>query len=228
MALNWRISHVETIDSTMNWARNRVLAGAPDGTVIIADSQSGGRGRRGNEWQSPVGNLYMTFIVKPDEEQMRALPFLCALALHRAMNHEQVKLKWPNDILFQGRKLGGILIEREGNAALCGLGVNVTYAPDGGAKKEEFASAIKPSLLVRHILQAFTPLYEDPGNWQLNWMDRAAFLQETITFSHGDKKLCGVFEGIDDNGHALIRDEDGNLKSYASGEVREVRHVTSH
>ena len=224
--MDWRITHIETIDSTMNWARGRIRAGAPEGTVIIADEQSGGRGRRGNEWISPIGNLYMTFIVKPDDEQMKALPFLCALAVQQALKNEDVKLKWPNDVLYQGRKMGGVLIEREQNAALCGIGVNVAHAPEGGAKKADFATDIKPAMLVRRILQSFTPLYTNPEGWQQKWTEKAAFLNENVTFLHGNQKLAGVFEGIDENGLARIRSEEGNTKSYASGEVKEVRHVT--
>lgn len=228
MPMDWRITHLESIDSTMNWARSRVQAGAPEGTIIIADTQTGGRGRRGNEWQSPTGNLYMTFIVMPDEEQMRALPFLCALAVHKSLNHPDVTLKWPNDILYQGRKLGGVLIEREGKAALCGIGVNIVSAPEGSAKKEEFTNAMKPSLLVRHILQAFTPLYKNPQNWQQQWMDKAAFVNQSITFIHGGQKMSGVFKGIDDNGLAIIANENNDVRSYASAEIKEVRHAAGH
>lgn len=226
-SMDWRITHLESIDSTMNWAKSRAQKGAPEGTVVISDIQTGGRGRRGNEWQSPIGNLYMTFIVKPDEEQMRALPFLCALAVHEAVRHEDIKLKWPNDILFQGRKMGGVLIERENERALCGIGINVVEAPEGGATLTEYQGEVKPSLLVRHILQAFTPLYKNPEGWRDAWMERAAFIGQNVTFLHNNKPLSGIFRGIDDNGLAVIGDIIGD-KAYASGEVREVRHAAGH
>ncbi len=225
--MDWRITHLESIDTTMNWARSRAKAGAPEGSIIIADTQTEGKGRRGNEWQSPTGNLYMTFIVKPDEEQMKALPFLCALAVYEAVKHDDVKLKWPNDILFKGKKLGGVLIEREGDAALCGIGINVASAPEGGAKLHDYAPDVKPSLLVRHILQAFTPLYVKPNDWRAAWTEKAAFIGENVTFFHNNSPLSGVFRGIDESGLAIIGDIIGD-KAYASGEVREVRHASGY
>lgn len=225
--MDWRITHLESIDSTMNWAKSRAKNGAPEGSVVIADIQTGGRGRRGNVWQSPLGNLHMTFIVKPNEEQMRALPFLCALAVYEAVLDEGVRLKWPNDILWQGRKMGGILIEKEGNAALCGIGLNVVGAPEGGAALNEYAGEVKPSLLIRRILQAFTPLYKNPQGWQKAWTEKAAFIGDNVTFVHNNAPLSGVFRGIDDNGLAIIGDIIGD-KTYASGEVREVRHASGY
>src|SRR5947208_13967674 len=132
----------DTVGSTNDEARQLARAGAPGGTLVWAAAQSAGRGRRGHLWQSPPGNLYLSLVLRPEGPAARApqLGFVAALALGEALDqlagpHLQLRFKWPNDVLINGGKLAGILLESEMAAAggldfvIIGIGVNLVSAP---------------------------------------------------------------------------------------------------
>ncbi len=128
------IEHHATVESTNDLARTRGLAGAPDGTTIVADAQTAGRGRRGRSWRSPPGvNLYLSRVVRIDPARAGLVPLLGAVAAREAIDETlggdpQVAIKWPNDLLVRGEKLAGILAEWFDGASpfgVLGIGINV-------------------------------------------------------------------------------------------------------
>ncbi|MDE0333734.1 MAG: biotin--[acetyl-CoA-carboxylase] ligase, partial [Defluviicoccus sp.] len=121
----YRLVSLQRTDSTNAEALRRAADGAPHGTVVLAAEQTAGRGRRGRRWLPAPGNLYMTVLVRPPEGSATAqLSFLAAVALGEAMDREtDFRFKWPNDLLVGGRKIAGILIEADGEAAAVGIGV---------------------------------------------------------------------------------------------------------
>jgi len=134
----WRAAalyYISIAGSTNDEAWALARAGAPDGTAVIAEEQSSGRGRRGRRWFSPAGGLWMSVVLRPqtDVSASAALTIACALAAARAAGKctaLRLGLKWPNDIMLMGKKAGGILVETrtEGTmvtAAVAGLGLNV-------------------------------------------------------------------------------------------------------
>lgn len=224
--MDWRITRLDEVASTMDWAREQAVQGAPDFTAITACQQTQGRGRLGHHWDSPEGNLYFSFIMRIPGELCGLMSLSLALALHdalRPLTGASVELKWPNDVLVDGRKIGGILIEMEGDAALVGIGVNILHAPSGKAFLNEWqdidAEAFLPLLLAQ-----IERVYEeaDPVKAAARWNELAAYKGREISFLHGREMLSGIFEGVDEHGHARIRGKDGT-KTYASGEVMEVR-----
>src|SRR5260370_37989666 len=123
-----RFVHLESVGSTQDVAR-----GMPIGSVVIADYQTHGRGRLSHRWDSPAGcALLVSFVLKPNPLLSLAAGIAAAEACGRG-----VRLKWPNDLLLDGRKVGGILVEASPSQAGCGIGVNLSWAPDDAAKLGE-------------------------------------------------------------------------------------------
>ena len=141
----YNLVHFETVESTMLEARKLAEQGedaAPDGTLIWAREQTGGKGRRGNTWDSPKGNFYSSLIVRPDVPAARAaeLSFVTGCAVFDTVGEVcdpgfECRLKWPNDILLNDAKIGGILLETKADAGkpvdyvIIGLGVNLRSHP---------------------------------------------------------------------------------------------------
>lgn len=224
--INWQITHLDEVDSTMNWARDQNLS---DHSAVIADVQTAGRGRRGRQWQSPVGNLYMSFVVGArDQDEINRLPFLMGLAVKDALPDLAIKLKWPNDIWIKDKKLAGILFERfsdhRDNKVIGGLGLNINHSPkDIGVDLSELGIEVDKSDLVKSILNHFD-LWRDRLDWAKEWNRAAAFMHDPVTFLHGDLQKSGVFQGINQSGHAILLDPKFNIpQTYASGEISTLR-----
>ncbi len=132
--LGYRIIHVGSVSSTQDLARVEAAEGALEGTVVVAEEQIAGRGRLGRSWVSPPGaNLYVTLVLRPSRERMRVLSMVVPLAVSQAVEDTtglSPRIKWPNDLLVEGRKLAGVLIDTEISGqtlqyALVGVGLNV-------------------------------------------------------------------------------------------------------
>ncbi|TMD04794.1 MAG: biotin--[acetyl-CoA-carboxylase] ligase [Chloroflexi bacterium] len=142
------IRRLAEVDSTMNAA-----AGLPVGSVVVADSQTAGRGRAGRTWEAPPGTaLLATFVLPPDP----IVVFRAGVAAARACGPD-VRLKWPNDLMLDGRKLGGVLAEIRGERALVGIGVNLTSAPEGAAMLRVDRDRLLDSLVLELQSLAQTP-----------------------------------------------------------------------
>ncbi len=132
------IHHYPQVLSTNKTAREYLALGAPEGTVIMADEQTAGQGQFGRVWHSPPGNLYCSILLTPSADMVpfyHQLGYVVAVALQKAL-HEilptlPITLKYPNDILIEGKKIAGILIEVEEKTMIVGLGLNVHHAPLG-------------------------------------------------------------------------------------------------
>jgi BirA family transcriptional regulator, biotin operon repressor / biotin---[acetyl-CoA-carboxylase] ligase len=122
-----RVIRVATTPSTQDLARN-----LPVGSVVMADEQTSGRGRLGRRWEAPPGSALLASFVLP----AHPLASLAAGVAAAAACGEPVRLKWPNDLLIEGLKVGGILVERRGERCVVGVGVNLSWAPPGGAQLE--------------------------------------------------------------------------------------------
>ncbi len=137
---------LDEVDSTNDEARRLAEGGAEEGTLVWGLSQRKGRGRHGRDWASPEGNLYLSLLLRPDcpPREAAQLSFVAAMALTGALNvlvapHSRIDFKWPNDVLLNGSKVAGILLEASTTGAdaldwlIVGTGVNVARAPDGSA-----------------------------------------------------------------------------------------------
>lgn len=231
------------LDSTSDEARRILLSAAADisvlhGSAIIAERQENGRGRVGREWHSPSGNLYASFILLPDApaETLQQLVFVAAVAVSGIIPESQ--LKWPNDILLQGKKVGGILLEaihRADNApaAILGVGINVASFPEkvdhpATSLRHENVGMTLPELEER-LVNALAAEYEA---WQRNgfapvrekWLARGPQLGAPVTVRMEGEKLEGFFDGIDEKGVLRLKTGDGARQEISVGEVT---HATS-
>ena len=232
-----RIQHQE-LDSTNSEARRLAEAGERGPVWISAARQSAGRGRRGRAWDSGEGNLAATLLLRPKAQLSVTgqLSFVAALAAAEMAAHfapsAAITVKWPNDVLAEGKKLAGILLEggsaSEGNWLAIGIGVNLANFPQG----TEFPATALAQLGVA------TPSSEDAlsilaarfAHWYDAWMEdgfeivraawlaRASGLGASIRARLPNETRCGVFEGIDDRG-ALLLNEQGRVRAIAAGEV---------
>ena len=239
-----------TIDPAWEWLR----AGGPDGGVVIADTQTRGRGRLGRRWASPEGGLWLSLIARPDlpVEHAGRLGILVALAAAGATREATgapAQVKWPNDIVLEGRKLGGVLVETElaqGTvaAAVLSLGLNVNVSLDRlPAEMRESATSLfeatgrayrLDSLAARvldHLESAWPLLYAAESGLVEKWQQLDALGGEQVIVivsvsgrptSAGEMEARGVNAGIDETG-ALVLMTSAGPQRITSGEVRSLR-----
>jgi BirA family biotin operon repressor/biotin-[acetyl-CoA-carboxylase] ligase len=227
---------LDAVGSTNDHAKTLARNGSPSGTVVWARAQTAGRGRQGNAWTSLPGNLFMTMILRPDTNAAVTgqLSFLAAVALARALRpllpEARIGLKWPNDLLVNGRKAAGILLETEVSGVhpvpwvVIGIGVNVTDAPQGAvslrsAGAETNAEAVLESL-VGHVM-ALYPAWKKEGfsAVRAEWLEQAISVGQEIDVRLPRETFRGTFLGIDNAGALELAMADGNRKTIASGEV---------
>lgn len=238
----WTVVAFETIGSTNDEALQRAEGGAPEGTVVVAGRQEGGRGRRGRVWNSPPGNVYSSTIVRPACPPDRAaqLGFVAALAVCDAAlaglpASRDVRLKWPNDVLVDGAKISGILLESSVDSGglvghvVIGTGINVAVAPPAGATPYAAASLqqLGDARNVAEVLQAYvTALAARLAQWRAgfagiraDWLARAAWLGEMVAISQGEERIAGRFTGLDADGALLLQPPGGPPRRIVSGEL---------
>ncbi|HUE63820.1 MAG TPA: biotin--[acetyl-CoA-carboxylase] ligase [Rhizomicrobium sp.] len=222
------------LDSTNEQARRLAHAGEMGPVWIMAERQTGGRGRRGRAWQSGPGNLAATLLLRPDAPQAMTgqLSFAAALAVADMAAHfapqAAIAVKWPNDVLAEGKKLAGILLETGERWLAIGIGVNLACHPeDTEFPATSLADLGVPAPSPQEALtilaarfahwydawmkDGFTPLRDE-------WLARAKGVGEPIRARLPHETREGVFEGIDASG-ALLLNEGGSLRAIAAGEV---------
>ena len=229
----------ETLGSTNAEALARARAGERGPLWITAASQSAGRGRRNSTWVSPPGNLYATLLLHEPSAPKHApqLSFVAALALHDALVvcapqlGPQLKVKWPNDLLLEGAKLAGILIEGESEPAFAvaiGIGVNCAAHPGDTTFPATDLKAAGALVTPAQMLAALAAAMQRRlAQWQrgqgfvgirADWLKRAAGLGEPIRVRLPERELAGRFEGLDAQGRLLLL-EAGGLTTVTAGEV---------
>jgi BirA family biotin operon repressor/biotin-[acetyl-CoA-carboxylase] ligase len=236
----YRLERVTALPSTSDACVERAKAGAPDGLAILAESQTAGRGSRGRAWACPPGNLYLSVLLRPRNAAEAAgagqwallagVAFIEALSLFDA-EPDALRLKWPNDILRDGAKLGGILVDAgmtvSGGAdwLVVGLGANLASAPviagrrtavlaPPGATPEAVAWAFLKRIAVwRDTLGAlgFAPV-------RAAWLGRAHAVGTPLTVKDGLRSRDGVFAGLSPRGELLLS-AGGQIDAISTGDV---------
>jgi BirA family transcriptional regulator, biotin operon repressor / biotin---[acetyl-CoA-carboxylase] ligase len=241
VAAGYGLATHDTLASTNAEALTRTRAGEREPLWIVAAEQTAGRGRRGNEWVSPPGNLYATLLLTDPapSECAPELSFVTALALHDAILERApqlaaaLALKWPNDMLCGGFKLAGILIEgeRAGNAfaVAIGIGVNCQSHPTGtpylvtdlkAAGADISAEALFETLSAT-MLQRLRQWRRGAGftDIRADWLARGAGIGGDMRVKLPDREIFGCGEGLDERGRLLLRVADGSVQAIAAGEV---------
>lgn len=231
----WGVVALASVGSTMDEARRLAAAGAADRTVVRAGEQTGGRGRLGRAWTSPPGNVYATAILRPSVPVARAseLSLVVAVAAADAVAAfaGRVGLKWPNDVLLDGGKVAGILLEAmsEGTAltaVLAGIGINVASAPEiAGRATARVPGTDADRVFGRLLLTLDARLREwEQGGLEgvrAAWLARGPALGSPVAVGQGTEVLHGAFDGLETGGALRLRLGDGTLRRIASGEILE-------
>lgn len=237
MSIDWRFDLYQKVLSTQNYVHDAIALAEPEGLVVQALQQQGARGRHGNKWDAPIGNLYMSVLLRPncDLGQAGQLAFVIAVALSDALDdyidpkkHNKT-LKWPNDILIDNRKISGILLEsdiRENklNAIVAGIGLNIFKAPDLAvalndiAKEPVYVNKVRDNILDK--LAIYYGLWQEKGFAPIHeaWLKQAHGIGQPITARLPEKSFKGVFKGMTEEG-SLILDMDGTDKIIHAAEV---------
>lgn len=226
------ITHLAEVGSTNDWLLQRA-ATLDDDHWVIADRQTAGRGRRGRAWNDGAGNLMASVLVKA-AGPVQQLSFVAALALHDALaalagQGQRFALKWPNDVLLDGVKCSGILLERQGDALVIGIGVNLAGHPQGTERPATSLAAAglpvpTPLALLDDLAAAFAhwrAVWQGQGFAPVRaaWLARAAGLGGRIVARLGHEAPEGQFTGLADDGALLMRLDDGTSRAIHAGEV---------
>lgn len=239
-----QIHHKETVDSTQKIAHRLGLENAPEGTVVIADEQTGGRGRMEREWYSPKNTgVWMSIILRPEIPLPKTpqLTLLTAVAIVQAIEdctELQADIKWPNDILLNGKKVTGILTELQAesdrvHAVIIGIGMNInqkesdfppeleSIATSLSIEKLEFVNRADVIRAVFHRLEKLYMLYLEKGfaPIKLLWESYAISVGRKVTARTLSTTLHGVALGITDDGVLKIEDEDGQIHHIYSADI---------
>jgi BirA family biotin operon repressor/biotin-[acetyl-CoA-carboxylase] ligase len=237
------LEYYPKIDSTQKPAKSQALQGVPEGYTVLAENQYGGRGRRGRKWESGCGNLAMSIVLRPPLPPSDAchIPLLAGVATVQAIQKTtglKPRLKWPNDIMMDNKKMGGILIELSAemdhiNYLILGLGLNVNNSLDNlspdlqtltTSLRFESGRIIDRHSLIQEILETLEHLYTfylEHGFSQVKtlWKECNNTLDQAIVVYRGDTALQGMAEDITDHGALIFRDTLGQLHTVTAGDV---------
>ncbi len=237
----YSVASFDEIDSTNEEARRRAAAGERGPLWIWARRQTAGRGRRGRAWASPEGNLATTLLLAPGVSAPEAarLSFVAALAVHDLastyVKRAPVRLKWPNDVLIDGKKVSGILLESAGTEGVdvlpwvaVGIGVNLVEAPEGTAYPATFLGAHGPAPSPEEALAELAEAWETRFRvWRVSgfaaireaWLGLAAGLGAPIEVRLPTETLHGRFETLMPDGALSLLLPSGARRAVTAGEV---------
>ncbi len=242
------VSSTNTIAAELAGKASSGGEGCTEGTVIIADGQTGGRGRRGRAWVSPPGkNVYMSIIVTPGVPPVQAAVLTlmtavaCASAIRR-LSPVPVSIKWPNDLMVSDRKLGGILTEIKADMdrisyAVIGIGVNINLEVDDAPDDiRSIATSLKyetgrPQSRTKYAIEILDEMEKWYGIFMKKgkrpvleeWLRLTSTIGKTVNVTIGDTLLTGTAEKINDEGMLMLRLSDNSLKVISSGDVTVLR-----
>ena len=254
LAGGFRLAAYDTIGSTSTEALARAGAGDPGRLWIVAAAQTAGHGRRGRPWQTPSGNLAASLLVEPQSPTARTatLSFAAGLALENAVRAcapqiavklaldgaeggaTRLRLKWPNDVLVDGAKIAGILLEAatlpgRPSGVVVGFGVNVRHAPEGLPYPATSLAACGADVDAERLFEALAEAWvEQERLWdegrgfvaiRRDWLQRAAGLGAPVAVRLGNDVLRGIFETIDEEGRLVVRGADGAARTVSAGDV---------
>ncbi|MFH1147711.1 MAG: biotin--[acetyl-CoA-carboxylase] ligase [Pseudomonadota bacterium] len=239
------IHYLPSTGSTNDVAKQLAQDGAPEGAIVIADSQTSGKGRLGRSWHSPPGSgLYFSAVLRPDvdPDSLCKITLLAGVAAAGAIEDVTTirpQIKWPNDLLLHGRKAGGILTELHGDAVsptvVLGIGINVStrledFPPDLQLKATSLVLAgakdVSRSELIRSILERLEYWYlpfkkGEHGPMLQAWRKQCAMIGSNAKIRSGEEVCFGRILDIDDTGALLLQDATGQIRRILSGEVLE-------
>ena len=223
MKNNWTAHILGICESTQNEAEN-----FPAFHYVLAKQQTNGRGRNRRVWQSIPGNLFVTFNL-PLTDKAPLYGFMASLAVAQTLAFLSPRIKWPNDVLVDGKKIAGILLEVRPDKILLGLGLNITQAPKQNMLYEttclnDYHAAIAPEELAKRVLENLDALYQVLIKQGFRpilqaWLEFSVGLGQQITVNLPNEKICGIFSQLDESGALVLKTEDGQTRTITAGDV---------
>ncbi|NOZ63402.1 MAG: biotin--[acetyl-CoA-carboxylase] ligase [Caldiserica bacterium] len=227
------------ISSTRDVARQIIQEGEEECFVVVAEKQVSGRGRGKRIWHSPPGGLYLSIAIPSPEITEKGLSFLSAWVVARSIKDETAitpRVKWPNDILIQNKKVSGILVEKgkgKKDFSLIGMGINLN------SRKEDFPASLRKKivslkdiagkeihserfldLLLDNFFHGLKLLKERGFSYILNkWLEFSLPLGEPIAFHAASRIIKGLYWGVGREGELYIRTTEGRILSFEEGEI---------
>jgi len=237
----WRLEVHDALGSTSDPCIAAAHAGAPEGLAVLARIQTGGRGSRGRAWQSPAGNMYLSFLLQPAMRVTEAgiWPLLVSLAMHDAVRPllptgAALTLKWPNDLLLDGAKMAGILLDLGGGDGgrmewlVVGCGVNLAVAPEVPGRRTASVAGVggtvpDVTVFARDFLAAIDRRMtecaaEGIAAIHAAWLARAHPVGTVLAVTFGGQEVRGAFGGLSAEGHLVVETESGT-RVLSTGEV---------
>jgi BirA family transcriptional regulator, biotin operon repressor / biotin---[acetyl-CoA-carboxylase] ligase len=242
---DYHLLSYDVLDSTNAEARRLAGGGASHGAVIWAKRQTDGRGRMGREWVSPEGNLYVSILLEVPKlsDSLTQLSFLAADAVAETLESMvddavDVRCKWPNDVLVNGKKLCGILLEsfstidaygKNRHWVVVGIGINIDYFPENvlfpaTSMKALGVELVSAKIVLSRLIYNFIHHYD---HWMKKgftsvrtaWLKRAHMLGHRVQVQVANTAINGVFEGINETGAMLVHESGGRIQEILAGDV---------
>ncbi len=232
------LARFDALDSTNLEASRRAKAGENGPLWILANVQTAGRGRLGRSWVSEPGNLYASLLMSLEAgERAPDLSFIAALAVHSAAEacltedtQARLTLKWPNDLLIDGQKSAGILIEQAGTSSVAiGCGLNLGSVPREGLRRPATGLSLHgantaPGEALEHlarVMDQWLNVWRREGFAAIRaaWLERGAGVGEMITASMDTETIQGRFQGLDDNGALLLERAGGEVTRILAADI---------
>ena len=233
-----RFLYYQELSSTMDDARHLAEGGAEEGAVVMAENQTSGRGRFGRNWVSGQGNIHLSVLFRPSIEVLPQLTMMGAVAVARAIRRTTAldpRIKWPNDVLVNGKKVSGVLVEAAATGgdidyAVVGVGVNVSLDTSGfseisdtaGNLEELVGQTVARDEVLRQLLMEMDTLYLQAlqGDSVLEeWRSLMETIGQRVTVSWRENRWEGLAEDVDRSGNLLLRLDNGELMTMTAGDV---------
>jgi len=238
------IAYQKATPSTQEIAKALAAQGVAEGTIVVAETQSKGRGRVGRQWSSPQGGVYFSIILRPDMNPSEALrlPLVAGVAVAKTIKRNtklDPRLKWPNDIMIDGKKIGGILTEMNAEMdrldwVIIGIGLNVnmsqqSFPADVEGTATSLMEAVGKSVprvkLLQDILAEFETLYNELmksgfETIRMKWKALSNTIGEKVVVTLPNGQIKGVAVDIDADGALMLEKDDGSLEKIIAGVVK--------
>ena len=240
-SLGRNVVYRPTLESTQDLARAEAEGGSPEGTIVIADEQTAGRGRQGRRWLSPPGaNLYFTIVLRPSPQQIRALSMVVPLAVAEGVEDATALtcgIKWPNDVMVGERKLAGILLDSQSSGeavsfCLVGIGINVNFDPRPVPEIADIATSVMVELgretareavlasVLNKLEERNSQAVADGAGLFDSWHSRLVNLGRNVVIHDTDgAEVVGFAESVTEDGELVLRLENGALRTFATGQL---------
>ena len=233
-----RVIYYPRLTSTMDAAREMARQGAPEGTVVVAGQQTAGRGRAKRVWSSPKGSIALSIILYPERDYLPCLIMLASLAVVRSIalvTGLEAQIKWPNDVLINGKKVCGILVESDVQRnrvayVIIGIGINANFrlaafpeiSPVATSLSDELGKDVSRLDIIRHLLAEIERLYltlPDGEPIYQAWRDKLVTLGKRVRVTSGETILEGIAESVARDGSLLLRQTNESLIEIIAGDV---------